>query len=439
MNVYDSQKMGDVMAPFGYEVTEDMSEAYMVVLNTCHIREKAAEKTYSELGRIRTLKDKRKANGENLILVVAGCVGQAEGEEIFSRAHYVDIVVGPQSYYVLPSLAERIEAGEKHLIELDFVEEEKFDKLPESFQKPGPSAFVSVQEGCDKFCTFCVVPYTRGAEFSRPVEQIYREVSTAVAKGASEIYLLGQNVNAYHGKSESGDTYSLAKIIDKISGINDLQRIRYTTSHPRDMSDDLIQIHGDNPKLMPFLHLPIQSGSSKILKLMNRRHSREEYMDIMGKLREVRPDIALSSDFIVGFPGESDEDFADTLQIVKDVKYAQCFSFKYSPRPGTPGATRDGQIPEKVKSERLKILQEEIANQQRIFNEASIGQNMEVLFEKEGNKPEQLIGKSPYLQSVHVLADKNLLGKIMKVKIEKAMQNSLSGMIVSQNEKSSAA
>lgn len=438
MNVYDSIKMGDVMAPFGYEITENMQEAYMVVLNTCHIREKAAEKTYSELGRIRAIKEARKAKNENLIIVVAGCVGQAEGEEIFERAHFVDIVVGPQSYYVLPSLAERIEAGEKHLIELDFVEEEKFDKLPESKEIQGPSAYVSVQEGCDKFCTFCVVPYTRGAEFSRPVEQVYREASNAVSKGASEIYLLGQNVNAYHGKSESGDIYSLAKIIEKIAGISGIKRIRYTTSHPRDMSDDLIKIHGDEPKLMPFLHLPIQAGSDRVLKLMNRRHNVAEYLDIMDKLREARPDIALSSDFIVGFPGESDEDFETTLEIVKKVKYAQCYSFKYSPRPGTPGATRDDQIPEKVKSERLKILQEAIAKEQMAFNQASLGLEMEVLFEKEGSKPGQLIGKSPYLQSVHAEADKELLGKIVKVKIDKALQNSLSG-VISDKKTSSAA
>jgi tRNA-2-methylthio-N6-dimethylallyladenosine synthase len=429
MNVYDSIKMGDVMAPFGYEVTEDMQEAYMVVLNTCHIREKAAEKTYSELGRIRALKEEKKAKGENLIIVVAGCVGQAEGEEIFARAHYVDIVVGPQSYYVLPSLAERIEAREKHLIELDFVEEEKFDKLPESKKPQGSSSIVSVQEGCDKFCTFCVVPYTRGAEFSRPVEKIYREVSDAVAKGAVEIVLLGQNVNAYHGKAESGGNFSLAQIIDKIAGINDLKRIRYTTSHPKDMSEDLIKIHGSEQKLMPFLHLPIQSGSDKVLKLMNRRHNVAEYMDIMDKLREARPDIALSSDFIVGFPGESDKDFEDTLDIVRKVKYSQCYSFKYSPRPGTPGATRDGQIPEQLKSERLKILQEEISKQQMEFNLNSMGKEMEILLEKTGSKPGQLLGKSPYMQSVHIEADKELLGSIVKVKINKILQNSMSGEV----------
>lgn len=430
MNVYDSIKIKDVMAPFNYEPTDNLEEAYMVVLNTCHIREKAAEKTYSELGRIRKIQEKRRAEGSNLIIVVAGCVGQAEGEEIFRRTHYVDIVVGPQSYFVLPELAQRIEQGEKHLIELDFIEEEKFDKLPEATMQKGSSAVVSVQEGCDKFCTFCVVPYTRGAEFSRPVEQVYREVSEAVSKGAVEVVLLGQNVNGYHGKSEVGSDMNLAHLIDKISGIQGLERIRYTTSHPSDMDDDLIKIHGSNSKLMPFLHLPIQCGSSKILKAMNRRHSKEEYLDIMDKLRESCPDIALSSDFIVGFPGETEEDFEDTLDIVRRVKYAQCYSFKYSPRPGTPGATKENQVPDPVKAERLKRLQEEVGKYQLEYNKSCIGKVMKVLFDGEGREEGQLIGKSPYMHTVHVQAPKDLLGKIVDVKITRGLQNSLSGELV---------
>lgn len=430
MNVYDSIKIKDVMSPFNYAPTETLDEAYMVVLNTCYIREKAAENTYSELGRIKKIQEKKRAEGSNLIIVVAGCVGQAEGEEIFKRTHYVDIVVGPQSYFVLPELAQRIEQGEKHLIELDFVEEEKFDKLPEDTMQTGSSAVISVQEGCDKFCTFCVVPYTRGAEFSRPVEKIYREVSVSVAKGAVEVVLLGQNVNAYHGKSEVGNDMSLAGLIDKISGIKGLERIRYTTSHPSDMSEDLIKIHGENPKLMPFLHLPIQSGSSKVLKGINRRHSKEEYLDIMDQLRISQPNIALSSDFIVGFPGESDEDFEDTLDIVRKVKYAQCYSFKYSPRPGTPGATREDQVPETVKAERLKRLQDEVGKYQMEYNKSCVGRTMPILFDGEGREEGQLIGKSPYMQSVHVLAPKERLGKVVDVKITRALQNSLSGEVV---------
>jgi len=429
MNVYDTIKIKDVMAPFNYEPTDKLEEAYMVVLNTCHIREKAAEKIYSELGRIRQLKDKRRALRLDLIIVVAGCVGQAEGEEIFQRAHFVDIVVGPQSYFILPELANRIEKGEKHLIELDFVEEEKFDKLPEDTMQSGSSAFVSVQEGCDKFCTFCVVPYTRGAEFSRPVEKVYREVSTAVSKGAVEVHLLGQNVNAYHGKSEIGQDFSLAELIDKISGISGLERIRYTTSHPSDMSEDLIKIHGSNSKLMPFLHLPIQSGSSKILKAMNRRHSKEEYLEIMDALRKSCPEIALSSDFIVGFPGETEEDFEDTLDIVRKVKYAQCYSFKYSPRPGTPGATKENQVPENIKAERLKRLQDEVAIYQLEYNQTCVGKIMPVLLEGEGRLEGQLIGKSPYMQTVHIQAPKSMLGKIIDIQITKALQNSLSGEV----------
>ena len=382
MNVYDSIKMQELLFPFGFKETTNIEDADMVILNTCHIREKASEKVYSELGRIKKIKDKRSLeNKREMIIAVAGCVGQAEGEEIFKRASYVDIVVGPQSYHTLPDLVAKLARSEKHLIELDFVEEEKFDNLNVSSQNQGASAFVSVQEGCDKFCTFCVVPYTRGAEFSRPVEQIYRESMSMVTKGAKEIYLLGQNVNAYHGKANDNETHSLAKLIRHVAKIGGLKRIRYTTSHPRDMDDELIKLHGMEDKLMPFLHLPVQSGSNKILKLMNRKHTREEYFSIIDKLRVTKPDIVLSSDFIIGFPGETDEDFADTLDLVKKIKYGQCFSFKYSPRPGTPGATME-QVPENVKTERLAILQRELANQQLEINQQSVGKIMPVLFIK---------------------------------------------------------
>jgi tRNA-2-methylthio-N6-dimethylallyladenosine synthase len=437
MNEYDSIKIRDLMVPHGYSVTDKMDEADMVVLNTCHIREKAAEKTYSELGRVRELKELRKKQGKKLLIVVAGCTGQAEGDEIFARAGYVDIVVGPQSYHNLPDMVDKIEDGAKHLIELDFIEAEKFDKLPEYTSPQGVSAGVSVQEGCDKFCTFCVVPYTRGAEFSRPLEQVYREVLNAVNNGAKEITLLGQNVNAYHGKSPEGNDISLAKLIEKISEIKSLERIRYMTSHPCDMDDDLIKLHGTESKLMPFLHLPIQSGSNKILKAMNRRHTTEEYFDIIVKLKEARPDIALSSDFIIGFPGETDEDFADTMDIIKSMKYTQSYSYKYSPRPGTPAATKE-QVPENIKNERLKILQAEIAKQQFEYNQSFAGKIMPILFDREGKHEGQIIGKSPYMQSVHVSNPSlDLIGKIVDVRIKEGRASSLSGDIIGNSTQTS--
>lgn len=431
MNVYDSIKMQELLFPFGFKETANIEDADMVILNTCHIREKASEKVYSELGRIKKIKDKRSLeNKREMIIAVAGCVGQAEGEEIFKRASYVDIVVGPQSYHTLPDLVAKLARSEKHLIELDFVEEEKFDNLNVSSQNQGASAFVSVQEGCDKFCTFCVVPYTRGAEFSRPVEQIYRESMSMVTKGAKEIYLLGQNVNAYHGKANDNETYSLAQLIKHVAKIGGLQRIRYTTSHPRDMDDELIKLHGMEDKLMPFLHLPVQSGSNKILKLMNRKHTREEYFSIIDKLRVARPDIVLSSDFIIGFPGETDEDFADTLDLVKKIKYGQCFSFKYSPRPGTPGATME-QVPENVKTERLAILQKELANQQLEINQKSLGKIMPVLFEKHGKFNGHIVGKTPYMQSAYIEnADEKLIGSIANVRIAKALATSVACELV---------
>ena len=425
MNVYDSLKMQELLFPFGFEETKDINDADMVILNTCHIREKAAEKVYSELGRIKQIKDARIAAGKNdMIIVVAGCVSQAEGEEIFRRAHYVDIVVGPQSYHTLPDLLAKLSRSKKHLIDLDFIEEEKFDNLGVSKQIQGSSAFVSIQEGCDKFCTFCVVPYTRGAEFSRPVEQIYRESMEMVNKGAKEIYLLGQNVNAYHGKANGEEIYSLAKLIKHIASIRGLERIRYTTSHPRDMDDELIALHGTEPKLMPFLHLPVQSGSNKILKKMNRKHTREEYFTIIDKLRVARPDIVLSSDFIIGFPGETDEDFADTLDLVKKVGYGQCFSFKYSPRPGTPGATME-QVPEDIKTKRLAILQQELMKQQFELNKQSIGKIMPVLFEKKGKHDGHIVGKTPYMQSAYVEASTDLIGQTIDVRILDALATSV--------------
>jgi tRNA-2-methylthio-N6-dimethylallyladenosine synthase len=431
MNVYDSIKMQELLAPFGFESTEDINDADMVILNTCHIREKASEKVYSELGRVKKVKDYRLQNGlGDMIIAVAGCVGQAEGEEIFRRAYYVDIVVGPQSYHTLPDLVAKLARSEKRLIELDFIEEEKFDNLPKNYQGQGASAFVSIQEGCDKFCTFCVVPYTRGAEFSRKVEEIYRESMAVVTKGASEVHLLGQNVNAYHGKAADDQNYSIADLIRHIAKIKGLERIRYTTSHPRDMDDDLIALHGQEAKLMPFLHLPIQSGSNKILKAMNRKHTREEYFTIIDKIRVARPDIVMSSDFIIGFPGESDEDFADTLDLVKKVGYGQCFSFKYSPRPGTPAASME-QVPEAIKVERLNILQKELSKQQLLFNESCVGKVIPVLFEKPGKFDGHIVGKTPYMQSAYIdNVDKSLIGKIVNVKINKGSAISVSGEVI---------
>lgn len=382
--------------------------------------------------RIKKLQNTRKQEGLNpAIIVVAGCVAQAEGEEIFSRTPYVDIVVGPQSYYNLPELISKVVRHEKQLIDLDFVEEAKFDNLPEQLYPQGASSFISVQEGCDKFCTFCVVPYTRGAEFSRSVEQVYRESLKAVSNDAKEIILLGQNVNAYHGKGPKDQIFTLADLLKCLAQIPNLARLRYMTSHPIDMTDDLIKLHGTEPKLMPFLHLPVQSGSNKILKAMNRKHDRDYYFNIINRLREARSDIVLSSDFIVGFPGETEQDFEDTLDLVHRVKYGQCYSFKYSPRPGTPGAIRTDQIPEHIKSKRLTILQQELATQQLAFNQSCVGSTMRVLFDRDGKFEDQIIGKTPYMQSVYIHnPNKSLLGKIVDVIITKAALNSLTGEIL---------
>jgi len=429
MNVYDSIRMNDVMAPLGYSASDTPKDADLVILNTCHIREKAEDKVYSDLGRILKEKKKKASKGEKMLIAVGGCVGQAEGEEIIKRAPYVDMVMGPQSYHQLPEMVTRAIRGSGGIVELDFPSVQKFDLLPESSAPQGVSAFLSVQEGCDKFCSFCVVPYTRGAEYSRKPEVIETEARHMVEQGAVEITLLGQNVNAYHGEGQ-GSTWSLAALIDKLAQINGLERIRYMTSHPRDMTDDLIAIHGSEPKLMPFLHLPVQSGSNEILKRMNRKHDRDFYLDIIARLRKSRPDIAFSSDFIVGFPGESDKDFEDTMLLVEQVQYAQAYSFKYSPRPGTPAATDDRQIEESVKDDRLQRLQNLLRAQQTAFNAASIGQAMQVLFDRDGKFEGQLLGKSPYMQSVHVADAQHLRGQLADVKITGGFLNSLSAEIL---------
>jgi tRNA-2-methylthio-N6-dimethylallyladenosine synthase len=430
MNVYDSDKMADLLKPFGFDHTDQIEGSDMVILNTCHIREKAAEKIYSELGRIRVLKAQKQAKGDNMIVAVAGCVAQAEGEEIFRRAPCVDIVVGPQSYHNLPELITKIARDGKMVINLDFPTISKFDILPNESKAPGISAFLSIQEGCNEFCKFCVVPYTRGEEYSRPVADIYREAVRFSEAGAVEITLLGQNVNAYNGINEHNNQTNLGNLIRSLAKIDKIKRIRYMTSHPRNMHDDLIAAHGEEPKLMPFLHLPIQSGSNKVLKEMNRKHTREEYLNIIDKLRKSRPDMAFSSDFIVGYPGESDQDFEQTMKIVEEVGYAQCYSFKYSPRPGTPAAINENQVPEEIKSERLARLQALISNYQDKFNYNFIGKNFEVLLDKHGKHQAQLTGKSPYMQAVHIDNAENYLGKIVNVKVAEITSNSLKAVMI---------
>jgi tRNA-2-methylthio-N6-dimethylallyladenosine synthase len=431
MNVYDSARMADLLAPIGYAPADTAEDADMVILNTCHIREKAAEKVYSELGKLRDIKNERDGA---LVIAVAGCVAQAEGAQIVARQPAVDIVVGPQSYHRLPEMIAKIAREKGHALETDFPAQDKFDALPEQSSQTGVSAFLTVQEGCDKFCTFCVVPYTRGAEYSRPVAQIEAEARRMVARGAREITLLGQNVNAYSGESGGGERCSLAKLIRHLAKIDGLERIRFTTSHPRDMSDDLIAAHGEIDKLMPYLHLPVQSGSDRILEAMNRQHTREDYFERVARVRKVRPDIALSSDFIVGFPGETDEDFEDTLALVREVGFASAFSFKYSPRPGTPAASARKQIAEDVKDARLQTLQALLFSQQTAFNASCAGRTMPVLFEKPGRKPGQAIGRSPYLQPVHVEGAAGLIGQIRGVQIEGGTQNSLKGVFAESLE-----
>ncbi|MFS2316414.1 tRNA (N6-isopentenyl adenosine(37)-C2)-methylthiotransferase MiaB [Maricaulis sp. D1M11] len=437
MNVYDSERMRDVLTPLGYEPAEEPDHADLVILNTCHIREKAAEKVYSELGRLRPLKE-AKADEGGMTIAVAGCVAQAEGAEIMKRAPVVDLVVGPQTYHKLPELIAHAHRERGEALDTEFEVEDKFDRLGNDRQVDGYTAFVTVQEGCDKFCTFCVVPYTRGAEWSRPVDQIVAEVRALAAQGVREVTLLGQNVNAYHGEAPAGreaeGTWGLGQLVRHLALIGGIERIRFTTSHPRDMDEDLIQAFADTPKLMPYFHLPVQAGSDKILKAMNRQHTADEYVAIIERLRAARPDIAISGDMIVGFPGETDEDFEATLDLVRQVNYASCFSFKYSRRPGTPGAAMFNQIDESVKSERLAVLQDVLTQQQIAFNEGQIGKTLPVLFEKSGRLPGQLHGRSPYLQSVHVEGPEHLIGQIGEVVIETASRNALSGRLVNPEQ-----
>jgi len=430
MNAYDSARMAEALAPEGYEETDDPAAADLVVLNTCHIREKAAEKIYSELGRLRITQNQRRANGADMKIAVAGCVAQAEGEEIIRRAPVVDLVVGPQNYHRLPELL-RDERKSAKAVDTDFPAEDKFAHLPKRAQQRTPTAFLTVQEGCDKFCTFCVVPYTRGAEFSRPAADILDEAKRLAEFGVREITLLGQNVNAYLGDGADGKSWSLAHLIEALAAIPGLARLRYTTSHPADMSDDLIAAHRDIPALMPYLHLPFQAGADRILAAMNRKHTAEHYLRLIERIRKARPDMAMSTDIIVGFPGETDAEFEETLRIVREVNFAQAYSFKYSPRPGTPASTMDGQLPGRVKSERLAVLQALLTQQQSAFNAAQIGRVLPVLLEKPGRKPGQLTGRSPYLQPVHVSDNGAEIGQIVLADITDSGANSLSGVIIS--------
>ncbi len=426
MNQYDSDRLFEVMGEIGFESTDEMAKADVVVLNTCHIREKASEKVYSDLGRIKLIRNKRLQNGEETTVVVAGCVAQAEGREILARAPVVNIVIGPQSYHRLPDYIFSAEQHKQRIVDTDFPTELKFEHLPARTIKK-LTAFITVQEGCDKFCTFCVVPYTRGGEYSRPVKEIVRETIELARQGTKEITLLGQNVNAYHGANKKGQPVSLAKLIKKVAKVEGLARIRYTTSHPNDMSDDLIEAHKEIEKLMPYLHLPFQSGSDKILKAMNRDHKIDKYREILGRVREARPDIALSTDIIVGFPGETDQDFEDTMQLVHDIKYAQAYSFTYSPRPGTTASLMEDQVEKHVASERLQRLQTLLKEQQLEFNRAQIGKKLPILLEKRGREPGQLVGRSPYLQLVHVIAPDEMMGRIVEVEIVDTTRNSLAG------------
>ena len=426
MNVYDSARMADVLAPLGYRPTTVPDDADMVILNTCHIREKATDKVFSELGRLRGLK---RGAARDVIVAVAGCVAQAEGEEILRRAPYVDMVFGPQTYHTLPEMVARAERGSGGVLNTEFPVVSKFDFLPSETTGRDVSAFLSVQEGCDKFCTFCVVPYTRGAEFSRPAPQIIEEARRLVEAGAREITLLGQNVNAFHGEGRDGKIWGLGRLAQSLAEIDGLERIRYTTSHPRDMDDELIDAHGSIPQLMPFLHLPVQSGSDRVLAAMNRRHRADDYRAVVDRLRSARPDLALSSDFIVGFPGEGDRDFADTLRLVTEIGYAQAYSFKYSARPGTPAANLEDQVPEPVKAERLAALQQLLNAQQIAFNQATVGRTVPVLLDRRGRQDGQLLGRSPHMQSVHINATDALFGQVADVMIEAAHANSLAGRL----------
>lgn len=434
MNAYDSVRMAEALAPEGYAETGDLETADLIVLNTCHIREKAAEKIYSDLGRLRQIRDRRQSQGHKTTIAVAGCVAQAEGAEIIRRAPVVDLVIGPQSYHRLPDLIRRSRESHTQIVETEFPAEDKFAALPARQKTKTPTAFLTVQEGCDKFCSFCVVPYTRGAEFSRPAQEILDEAKRLAGFGVREITLLGQNVNAYSGDGPGGQRWGLARLLEALSEVPGLARLRYTTSHPADMNADLIAAHRDISQLMPYLHLPFQAGADRILAAMNRKHTAADYLKIIDKIREARPDIALSTDIIVGFPGETDADFEATLGVVKSVNFAQAYSFKYSPRPGTPAAAMGGQVPEAVRTERLSILQSLLNSQQTAFNKAQIGRVLPVLLEKRGRKDGQLAGRSPYLQPVHVQCNDTRIGEIVAVRVTDASANSLTGVIIPESD-----
>ena len=429
MNVYDSERMMEALAAEGYSATDDVAAADLVILNTCHIREKAAEKVYSDLGRIRKIKEARQRAGKDTVVTVAGCVAQAEGAEITSRQPAVDIVIGPQSYHRLAQLVRQVARDGRQIVDTEFTDDEKFEKLKSPRRVSSPAAFLTIQEGCDKFCSFCVVPYTRGLEFSRSIAQVETEARQLVRDGVRDITLLGQNVNAYHGAGADGQPAGLADLVHALAGIQGLERIRYMTSHPRDMDDALIAAHATVPQLMPFLHLPVQSGSDRVLAGMNRKHTAAEYIALIQRVRTARPDIALSSDFIVGFPGETDADFAATVALVEEVGFAQAFTFKYSPRPGTPAASLEDQVSEGVKSERLLKLQALLQSQQMAFNAASIGTTLPVLLERAGRDPGTLVGRTPHAQLIHVAAAGHEAGQIVPVVVEGARQMSLFGSV----------
>jgi tRNA-2-methylthio-N6-dimethylallyladenosine synthase len=432
MNVYDSGRMADVLAPLGYRPTETPDDADMIILNTCHIRDKAAEKVFSELGRLRVIQEARRAQGHRTILAVAGCVAQAEGAEILARAPFVDIVLGPQTYHRLPEMVARASRAAGAVIETDFPTEDKFDHLPEASAPQGLTAFLTIQEGCDKFCSFCVVPYTRGAETSRSEATVLAEARKLVAQGTREITLLGQNVNAWHGLDADGNASNLARLAHKLADIEGLYRIRYTTSHPRDMDDALIAAHGDLPQLMPFLHLPVQSGSDRMLAAMNRKHTVADYLRLVDRLRDARPDLALSSDFIVGHPGETEADFEATLDLIRRVRFASAFSFKYSPRPGTPAAGAAMQVDDATMDRRLQTLQALLRDQTTAFNASQQGEVVDVLFTHIGRQPGQIGGRTPWLQPVHVLGPESLIGRIVPVYIAEARPSSLSGTLIEE-------
>lgn len=431
MNVYDAQRMADVLAPEGYAETSTIEDADLVILNTCHIREKAVDKVYSELGRVRELKKEREGQGHDTRVVVAGCVAQAMGNELLKGSSTVDLVVGPQSYQNLPTLLKNTK---KRQVETEFPIDDKFNHLPapsrEAIRSRGVSAFVTVQEGCDKFCTFCVVPYTRGAEVSRPVQDVLADIARLADAGVREVTLLGQNVNAYHGLDADGQSITLAGLMERVARISGIKRIRYMTSHPRDTDDELLRAHRDNEALMPYFHLPVQSGSDRILDVMNRKHTAADYLSIIAKLRAYRPDIAFTSDFIVGFPGETEEDFQATMRLVEEVTFATAYTFKYSPRPGTPAAELEEQVPEDVKDRRLQALQALIAKQQRAFQESMVGKVLDVLVDRKGKKPGQLTGKSPHMLAVSFEADPSLMGEVVQVEVTESGTNSLVGTLV---------